>query len=133
MDDLKPRHPGGTPITYHPDYCHMLIEHMAGGYSYESFAGVLSISLDTLYYWERVEPQFYEAKRSGIQKARLFWEKVSLENLISTKEGSLNSSVWIFSMKNRFGWKDKLEIAGDESKPLTLNYCLKKKDSESES
>ncbi len=37
---------------------------------------------------------------------------------------SLNSAVWCFNMKNRYGWRDKQELTGDPDKPLEHNHTL---------
>ena len=31
-----------------------------------------------------------------------------------------NSTVWIFNMKNRFGWKDKTELTGEGGGPMVI-------------
>ena len=38
---------------------------------------------------------------------QLFWEEAMLERLHDSQ--GFNTSGWIFNMKNRFGWKDKIE------------------------
>ncbi len=110
---------GGRPTKYDPRYCEMLIEHMASGLSYESFAGVLGITRATLYNWE-IHGEFLDAKEIGSQRNLLFWEKAGNEGLwdqteyndegkpIRTKK--INATVWIFSMKNRHKWRDRQDL-----------------------
>lgn len=128
--------PHGRPSKYKSEYDQMLIEHMATGLSYESFAGLVGVCTDTLYEWEKAHPSFSEAKRDGFAKNRLFWERLGVQYIThvdSKFESSpkLNSTVYIFNMKNRFPreWRDRVEVAGDKEAPLnlTLNYERKKK------
>lgn len=46
------------------------------------------------------------------RKGMLFWEKIGLQGILC-KEIKFNGSAWMFVMKNRFNWKDKLP---DENK-----------------
>ena len=114
------KRPMGRPSKYKPEYCEQLIEHMASGLSFESFAGELQISKQVLYDWEKVHPEFLYAKEIAFNRNRTFWEKIGIEHIInksdseslgdgvsSSKSRSLNASVWIFNMKNRFKWRDR--------------------------
>jgi len=113
MSDRKG--PGG-PTKYKPEYCEKLIEHMSEGLSYEAFAALIGVHRSILYDWEKSHPEFSEAKDVGFGKSLLFWEKLGRDNILNTSESfgegqssskSLNGSVWIFNMKNRFRWRDK--------------------------
>jgi hypothetical protein len=127
----------GRPSKYEERFCQMLTEHMASGLSYLSFAAIIDVHEDTLYEWEKVHPNFSEAKKKGFSRNRLFWEKLGVDYITHTdskigdSSPKLNSSVYIFNMKNRFPkeWREKIELSGDTEKPLaiTLNYDRKKK------
>lgn len=133
----------GQPTKYRPEYCEMLKEHMSKGYSFESFGAIVKSHKDTLYNWTKLFPEFSDAKKEAFELNRLFWEDQGLKGLweeteydekgkpLKTKK--LNSTVWIFNMKNRFGWVDRVEHSGDEKKPVMLKYNLKELDDESES
>jgi len=144
MDELKQ----GRPTKYKPEFDALLIDHMASGLSYQSFAGECSVCIDTLYEWERANPSFSYAKKIGFEKNRTFWEKLGIQHIINKSDSSsesfgggagssqsssrsLNSTVYIFNMKNRFPkeWRDRVEVAGDKDAPLniTMNYERKKK------
>ena len=115
-------HPGGRPTDYKPEYCEQLIEHMAKGLSFEAFAGVLSVSKQTLYNWADANTEFMDAKKIGIEHCRLFWERLGVDHIITKSESfgkgegseskALNTGVYVFNMKNRFPeeWKDKKEV-----------------------
>ena len=98
--DLLPR---GQPTAYRPEYCELLKIHMAEGLSFESFAADCDVSYDTLYEWERVHPEFSEAKKIGEPKNYKFWTKLGRDGSQGKIEG-FNASAWIFTMKNRFNW-----------------------------
>lgn len=94
----------------------MLVEHMEKGFSFESFAGVLSVTKPTIYEWVKEHDEFSNAKGIGTEKSRIFWEDLGVRHIlnesksthgIGSKSKSLNASVWVFNMKNRFGWRDK--------------------------
>lgn len=112
--------PVGRPSKYKPEYCEQLLKHMSEGLSFESFAGVIEVSNKTLYAWAEQFPEFLHAKEIGTDKSRIFWESLGINHIInksdsestagmggSSKSRSLNASVWIFNMKNRFQWRDK--------------------------
>ena len=114
---------GGRPTYYEQRFCELLIDHMEKGFSYESFAGLVGVSKQTIYDWEKANPDFLDSKKIGVEKSRLFWEKQGIEGIYTTEvfeqdengsrstKKALNSSVWIFNMKNRFmqEWRDKQE------------------------
>lgn len=127
--EYKPR----NPTKYEQRFDDMLIDHMAKGFSYESFAGLVNVAIDTLYNWERLSASFLDAKKTGLQKCRLFWEQEGVSGLkdryAKDKDGktikiALNSPVWIYNMKCRFRkeWTEQkdlnvtqTEVASDET------------------
>lgn len=121
MDANQPKKLG-RPTKYDPKYDEMLIEHMAQGLSFEAFAGLIEVNVDSLKEWDKVHPSFSAAKKVAFSKCRLFWEKLATDNPMSSRDGSLNTGLWVFNMKNRFKWTDRMELAGDEAKPITIGY-----------
>lgn len=118
------------PVSkYKPEYCDMLIEHMADGYSFEAFAGLLKVNRTTLYNWVALHPEFKEAKSIADERSR-YWAESQLKEQI---QGTLKSHPvpLLFFMKNRFPneWRDRKEIdlkKDDENKSnnLTLDQQL---------
>ena len=106
---LTDKHAGGRPTKYLPEYCDLLITHMDNGYSFQSFAGLVNVSKDTLYEWEKNYIEFSDAKKIGFEKSRLFWEKIGID---LSKKNFGNPTAFIFNMKNRFpeDWREKHEI-----------------------
>lgn len=119
--------PGGRPTLYRPEYCEALVAHMREGLSYESFAGKIGVSRETLYAWEKAHDEFRDAKTVGEAASLRWWEALGrdgargvgqemlLKRRIVSPDGTVeevweasgfNASAWIFTMKNRFGWRD---------------------------
>lgn len=102
---------------YRPEYCEKVIEHMKKGYSYTSFAASVGVSVQTLYEWEKRNPEFSESKKRAMAECEHWWED---RGHALAKD---NPNVWIFSMKARFGWSDKtkVEITGKDQGPIQID------------
>ena len=117
--------PGGRPTIYKPEYCQQLIEHMAQGLSFESFAGIIGTCTQTIYNWLDKHPEFLEAKKQAFAQNRVFWEKAGLNGMfMGGKDNPFNATVWVFNMKNRFGWADKKEttVASQDDSKLVVEF-----------
>ncbi len=106
--------PAGAPTKYDQSFCEKLIEHMRQGKSFESFAATVGCGRVSLYSWLKQHPEFLNAKQQGHELALSLWEDIGQKHILNvTQHGvgskSLNSTAWIFIMKNRFGYKDKIE------------------------
>jgi hypothetical protein len=121
------------PSDYDPKYCAMLIEHMAEGLSYETFAAKIGSCRSTLYNWEKQFPEWLDTKKKALEISQLWWEKAGINGLYTIVEhgddGSyiiekrINSAMWIFQMKARFRWRDsetKTQEQIPERQVLTL-------------
>lgn len=117
------KRPVGRPPEFKPEYCQMLIDFQAQGFSFEAFAGHLGVSTRTVYDWLEHFPEFSHAKDIALNRSRVFWEKLGVDHIINksdsesfgggggtSKSRSLNASIWIFNMKNRFGWRDRFDV-----------------------
>ncbi len=93
---------------------------MAQGYSKEAVAGALRICKDTFYRWQKRHPAFGEAVRDGETLSLMWWENLGHQAMRGEVPG-FNSAVWIFSMKNLHGWRDKQELTGKDDAPLQVN------------
>ena len=107
---------GGRPTSYDESYCEQLIEHCSEGLSFESFAGEIRVSRDTLYEWRKVHPEFSDAAKIAKECCRNFWENKGRDGTIGDLE-KFNSGSWQFIMKNFFReeWSDtfKNELSGE--------------------
>jgi hypothetical protein len=127
-----PRSPG-QPTKYEPRYCEELVRHMEMGYSFESFAGRIGVHRDTLYAWAEAHVEFSDAKKVGTEKSRYFWEGLGLRAAAGVSK--INPAVWIFAMKNRFGWRDRIETETEHKGGIEVvvkDWRSKKADAESD-
>ena len=111
------KNPVGRPTDYKPEYCEQLVEHMAKGLTFESFAGVIDTHRGTLYDWKNAHPEFADAHKKAIEKSMLFWDNLGVLGVVGKVEG-FNTAAWIFNMKNRHKWTDRQEVTGDAQAPL---------------
>jgi transposase-like protein len=131
------------PPKYEPEYCEELIKTMSEGFSIEGFAGKIGVSKQTIYNWATTYPEFAEAKAVGEMKARLWFEQIGHAGMTGqlrrvskeTLDGNGNvihreyeqatfvPAVWIFTGKNRFGWRDHANITlrKDDDEPKTIS------------
>lgn len=95
------------PTKYDEKYCEMLIEHMAEGYSFESFGGIIEVNEDTLYEWVKVHPKFSDSKSIGTQKSMIWWEQMGRKGMMN-EIPFFNDRIWRLNMINRFRskWSD---------------------------
>ena len=137
----------GQPTKYRPEYCEKVIKHMEEGNSFWSFAGIISVSFDTLSEWTKVHPEFSESKRIGQAKLLVFDEKVARAGStgqlkrqsktikttkyndetgesVTTEEqifdaANFSQSYQIFLMKNRYPrlYRDKITLETETSDP----------------
>lgn len=106
------------PSKYKPEFCQMLIQHSSAGHSFESFAALVGVSRDTLYSWEEKIPEFSDTKKRAWALSLYFWEQEGLKGLWG--KGNFNSSVWIFNMKCRFGWRDTHQNQLQEQQEIVI-------------
>lgn len=133
MDKTKPKKLGRAS-KYKEEYCDLLIEHMKKGLSFDSFAGIVKVNLDTLYEWGKVHKEFSEAKKLAFEENRIYWEEIGIAGMVGKIPG-FNATIWIFNMKNRFKWRDNHHIeqnsnvtiqdANSEIAPLLLAQLKK--------
>lgn len=93
---------------------------MSQGLSFESFAGTIDVCEDTLFEWLKVHSEFSESKKIGHPKSRLKWENYGIAGLFCSKDEKFNATVWIFNMKNRFGWRDVQEIKSETNSNVDI-------------
>ena len=114
----------GRPTTYKPEYCKKLEEHLSKGFSYATFGADINTPRETLYEWEERFPEFLHSKKVGLAKSQKFWENIGMEGMTG-KIKNFNSAVWIFSMKNKFAWKDSQEVSVSADVNVNHAYLVK--------
>ena len=113
----------GAPTKYRERYCEDVIDHMAGGLSFETFAAVINVNVDTLYEWAKVHPKFSEAKKNAFVKCQLFWEQMGIEGTQGQIK-EFNSTSYIYNMKNRFRRSKTWEPIKEEFQKPEMNIKL---------
>ena len=89
------------PTKYDEKYCEMLIEHMAEGYSFESFGGIIEVDETTLYEWVKNHEKFSLSKSIGTQKSMIWWEQMGRKGMMN-EIPFFNDRIWRLNMINRF-------------------------------
>lgn len=94
-------------VTYKPEYDQMLVEHMAQGYSFESFGAVIDTCRTTLFEWCDRFPSFKQAKRKGFEKGKRLFEAILLSKVRGEPIKGINlknsdTACLIFALKTRY-------------------------------
>lgn len=115
---------GSHPYKWKKKYCEQLTEHMSKGYSLEAFAGSIGVTRDCIYKWIDRHECFKEAFEIGKSKQHMFFEGMGIHGMTG-KLKNFNASVYIFTMKNKLKWKDKIETElSSTDSGLRLSYTL---------
>lgn len=136
----KPKHAGGRPTDYRPEYCEQIIEFFSGELTKKlkkkittkqgavieeeievandlptlvSFARKIGTSRQRLYEWEKVHPEFKDA----LSRARELGENFMVQNAIT---GRYNPKAFVFIAQNYTPMRDKLEHTGEGGGPLAI-------------
>ena len=113
----------GRPTKYDEAYPNLLLKHMEEGLSYQSFAATLGVHVDTLYEWEKVYPEFSEAKKIGKGLLLLFFEKLGRAASAGRVE-NFNATAFVWLSKNMIGWRDKVAITDEDGGPFKSEMSL---------
>lgn len=109
--------PAGRPTAYTKTMADEIISLMATGLSLTASAADLGVHRDTLYEWEKTNPEFSDAIKLARAKRQSFLEK----RLLSATEGPVVTSS-IFALKNAApdDWREKViqEQTGEGGGPI---------------
>lgn len=104
----KPKSKGGRPTKYNPDIITDIPEMFRNGESIEEVCrDKLHISKQTCYDWIKKYPEFSDAIKEGVGISEAWWH--TLGRAGAAGKAPINATVWIFNMKNRFGWRDQTD------------------------
>lgn len=122
---------GGRPTKYKEEMCDIVIECGKQGMSRHEMALQLGIHYDTLVEWEKVKPEFSDALKISKAYSQAWWEKLGRDGACGINP-NVNSTMWIFNVKNRFSsdWKDKQEV--EQSGSVNVNHFFASLDDEEE-
>lgn len=112
----------GRLSTYDPKYCEKVVNLMSEGRTKYMVVKALGITYETLNKWSLDFVEFGEALKLGENLCRAWWEEQGRQALNSGKK--FNTSVWIFTMKNMFGWRDvtQVEQNTNQTTELKVNF-----------
>lgn len=124
--------PAGRPTKYRKEFCELLIKHMEDGGSFDAFVSTCRADKTQMYRWLDRHPEFRHAKERGELLAYAFWERKGREIMLGELKSSTetfeivdgrpvatkavrhpvtgNASAYIFMMKNRYKWRDKVDV-----------------------
>lgn len=104
----------GRPTKYLKKYDKEIVKWMSRGFSITSFAGKIGVNKDTLYEWIKTHKSFSDSIKKGKMAYVKYWESIGMLGMMGKIEG-FNATMWIFNMKNRLGWSDKMTVDPEES------------------
>lgn len=109
-----------TP-KYKSSFADKLPDMFANGESVEEVCRELKISRRAFYDWVEKHPDFAEAYELGKEASQAWWLKLGRAG--AAGKVPVQPSIWIFNMKNRLGWKDRVETSSDEQpQPLSITF-----------
>jgi len=92
----------------------------AQGLTSDQIASVLGMGESTLYEKQKQYPEFSEAIKKGRSKGI-----ATITNTLFNKAKSGDNTAMIFYLKNRAGWKDKVETEHSGEIGQNLNYIVR--------
>ncbi len=126
QEESKPKHPGGRPTDYRPEYCDIVFKFSLLGASDLEIANFLGVSESTLYDWKERYPKFLQAIKEGKVEAdanvaeRLYNRARGYDH--EGKHYPADTAAAFIWLKNRRGkqWKDRQELTGADGKPIEI-------------
>ena len=91
--------PEGRPSLYRPEYCELVQEEMAKGFSLGGFAGLIGVGRQTIADWTHAHPEFAEAVSAAKTRRLRQWETAAMKSAFTTEGGS--PTTIIFALKKR--------------------------------
>lgn len=95
----EPKHPGGRPTDYKPEYCDQVVELGKIGFSPAQIAAHFDVARDTLNNWAEAHPEFLAASNRAKVHAQAWWEAKGMDGM---EKPGFNAAVWKKSMEARF-------------------------------
>ena len=102
----------GRPSEYRPEYCQMVFDYMAKGYSLSAFAGSIAMSRDAVYDWMSRHSEFSNA----VARARMARVAALEVKLLASRKGA-ETTASIFALRNAdpLEWRDVRNVQHDHS------------------
>ena len=97
----------GRPTKYDAKLCKLLPAMFANGESVSEVCAELGITKETFFQWEKLHPDFSDSYKKGKELSEAWWAKLGRSGAMG--RAKIQPATWIFNMKNRFGWTDRVE------------------------
>lgn len=112
-DGETPKHPGGRPSEYKPEYCETVILLGRDGKLPAQMAANIGVTKQTLHEWARVHPEFTDAFAIARGNAEAWHLEKATETAIGTRGG--NAPMAKFLLSAAFGYRETsgVELSGE--------------------
>ena len=97
----------GRPTKYNAKLCKLLPAMFASGESISEVCAELGITRETFGQRKSLHLDFSDAVKRGLELSEAWWTKLGRRG--ATGKAKIQPATWIFNMKNRFGWTDRVE------------------------
>lgn len=124
---MSERRSVGRPTKYKPEYCQMVVDHMAEGASLTSFAPKIDVARSTINEWIDANPDFSEAVKRAKAKCAAWWERVGRSG---AQGGDVNPTLVIFGLKNMAAddWREKQELDVNQKSEIKVSANMSPQD-----
>jgi hypothetical protein len=116
------RRPVGRPTDYRPEYAERVEDFCKLGAKDQEIADHFSVTIPTLYAWQKKYPEFFNAWKSGKLLADAHVATSLYKSATGWGDNPPNPTSCIFWLKNRRRdeWRDKYDV--DQNVQVTLTY-----------
>ena len=119
IEVYQPKHPGGRPTDYDPEYCDIVIQLGEQGASIVQMAYACGVCRETLDNWSDRHEEFFRAFKRAKAASQCWWEKAGQTGMFMS---GFSAAAWSRSMAARFphDWQERkgLELTGKDGGPI---------------
>jgi hypothetical protein len=108
----------GRPTKYSKKICELLPYLFANGESVVEVCASLDITKETFFQWVKQYPEFSDSYKKGQELSEAWWTKMG--RIASIGKAKIQPATWIFNMKNRFKWTDRLGMDVTGNMDITI-------------
>lgn len=105
---------------YTKAHCDRVIALGREGYHHEEIASELGVTRKTLYNWRKAHPEFDQSMELADTHSTA-WHMGLFRRYTMGAVKDFNPTGWIFTMKNKAGWTDKIEQRIEQDTVLSLD------------
>lgn len=100
------RKPETTLSDLRPDWREYLLEKFGEGWSIAEVLVGLGVTQKVHARLRRDHEEYDQAFEDGMVLSEAWWVRQGRENILNNR--SFNVGIWVFNLKNRFGWRDSI-------------------------